>query len=65
MLYLKVEIGKSGLTHMHPTIDNLAKAVGRTYDAIWMRKCNFDALDNSVPGVGLSRIPNTWPKYMD
>ena len=62
VLYLKVEIGKSGLTQKHPTIDNLAKAMGRTNNAIWMRKCNFDALDNSVPGVGLSKVSNTWTK---
>ena len=62
VLYLKVEIGKSGLTQKHPTIGNLAKAMGRTNNAIWMRKCNFDALDNSVIGVGLSKVSNTWTK---
>ena len=62
VLYLKVEIGKSGLTQKHPTIGNLAKAMGRTNNAIWMRKCNFDALDNSVLGVGLSKVSNTWTK---
>ena len=62
LLYLKVEIGKNGLTQKHPVIGKLAKAMGRTNDAIWMRKCNFDALDNSVTGVGLRKVSNTWTK---
>ena len=62
VLYLKVEIGRSGLTQNHPDIDKLAKAMIRTTNAIWMRKCNFDALDNSVPGVGLKNVSISWTK---
>ena len=66
VLYLKVEVGKNGLTQKHPTIGRLAKAMGRTEVAIWKRKLNFDYLDDSVPG-GYSHPANltktVWREY--
>lgn len=62
MLYLKIEIGKNGLTQKHPAIGKLSQAMRRTNAAIWMRKCNFDALDNSSPGVGLKKVSKSWTK---
>ena len=67
VLYLKVEIGKNGLTQENPAIRNLAKAMGRTEAAIWMRKGNFDALDESVSGKGLGNgaqlTRDIWKEY--
>ncbi len=67
VLYLKVEIGKSGLTQKHPSIGKLAEAMGRTEASIWMRKGNFDSLDESVPGKGLGHAApltrNVWKEY--
>ena len=67
VLYLKVEIGKNGLTQKHPAIGELAKAMGRTDASIWMRKGNFDSLDESVPGKGLKNAApltkDVWREY--
>lgn len=67
VLYLKVEIGKSGLTQKHPSIGKLAEAMGRTEASIWMRKGNFDSLDDSVPVKGLGNAApltrNVWEEY--
>ena len=66
MLYLKVAIGKNGLTRKHPDIIKIAQAMGRTDDSIWMRKCNFDFLDPSVSG-GFSNFAKQtkeiWDEY--
>ena len=66
VLYLKVEIGKNGLTQDHPDIYKLAQAMGHANAAIWMRKCNFDYLDDSVRG-GLSNFAKQtkeiWDEY--
>ena len=47
----------------------LAEAMGRTLNALQMRKRNFDALDCSVPGVGLWKAAGLtkrlWEAYRD
>ena len=67
VLYLKLEIGKSGLTPKHLSIGKLAKAMVRTEASIWMRKGNFDSLDDSVPGKGLGNAAqltrDVWKEY--
>ena len=67
VLYLKVEIGQNGLTQKHPAVGNLAKAMRRTKASIWMRKANFDSLDESVTGKGLGNAAqltgDVWKEY--
>ena len=45
----------------------LARAVGRSGDAIWMRMKNFDALDPAVHCIGLNRTSRqtqmVWAEY--
>ena len=53
VLYLKLE-HEGRLTQGHPAIGMLAESMNRTEASIWMRKCNFDSLDPSVPGTGLN-----------
>ena len=69
---LAVLYGK--LTHgggfdRHPDTERLAEAMGRTLNALQMRKRNFDALDCSVPGVGLWKAAGLtkrlWEAYRD
>lgn len=54
VLYLK-ETYREQLKLTHPALAELASVTNRNRDAIWMRKCNFDSLDPSVPGRGLTR----------
>ena len=53
VLYLK-ETYRAQLKLAHSTIAQLASGTNRSRDAIWMRKRNFDSLDPSVPGRGLT-----------
>ena len=66
VLYLKVEY-HSQLTQGHPAVHALADAMARTVASVWMRKGNFDALDPSVPGAGLSNVAkltvDIWAEY--
>ena len=49
-----------------PAILRLAEAMGRSEASVWMRKCNFDALDPSTPS-GLSHYgkltTRIWEEY--
>ena len=55
------------LTPGHPAVHALACAMDRTVDAVWMRKGNFDSLDPSVSGAGLSNAAkltvDIWAEY--
>lgn len=66
VLYLKLEHGRR-LTQRHPAIRMLAASMKRTEASIWMRKCNFDSLDPSVPGTGLNHpaklTVGIWAEY--
>ena len=66
VLHLKLKY-QHQLTLGHPAIRSLAKAISRTEASIWMRKCNFDSLDPSVPGRGLNHPANLtvsiWAEY--
>ena len=66
VLYLRIKYG-SELKASHPSIGELAKVTNRTERSIWMRKCNFDSLDPSVPGVGLPNAAQLtrriWDEY--
>ena len=66
VLYLKLEHGQR-LTQRHPAIRMLAACMNRTEASIWMRKCNFDSLDPSVPGSGLNHpaklTVGIWAEY--
>ena len=66
VLYLKVEY-HGQLTPVHPAVHALADAMGRTVASVWMRKGNFDSLDPSVPGSGLSNAAkltvDIWAEY--
>ncbi|MCY4654669.1 MAG: hypothetical protein OXC95_16075 [Dehalococcoidia bacterium] len=48
-------------------ITELARVMNRSEASIWMRKCNFDSLDTSMPGVGLSKAAkltkSIWTEY--
>ena len=65
-MYIKL-IHREQLTLRHPAIGLLAKAMHRTKASIWMRKANFDSLDPSVPGTGLSNsaklTATIWAEY--
>ena len=39
-----------------PDILRLAEAMGRTQGTIWLRKCNFDYLDPSVPAASATTV---------
>ena len=63
VLYLRhVSIRQSA-----PEFGEIARAMNRTPASILMRKGNFDSLDPSVPGVGLSNAANltrnVWREY--
>ena len=66
VLFLRVEY-YSQFAPGHPAVDALAGAMDRTVASIWMRKGNFDSLDPSVPGVGLSKASKLtvkiWAEY--
>ncbi len=66
VLYVKLK-HKEQLTSTHPAIRTLANSMNRTEASIWMRKGNFDSLDPSVPGVGLSQSAkltrDIWAEY--
>ena len=66
VLFLRLE-NKGRLTLSHPDVARLAEAMGRTVDSIWMRKGNFDSLDDSVLGSGLSNsaqlTKDIWAEY--
>ena len=66
VLYLKVEY-EGQLSQRHPAVLALAKAMNRTMASIWMRKGNFDSLDHSVGGVGLTKAAkltvDIWVEY--
>lgn len=66
VIYLKLE-HKERLTQTHPDVERLAKAMNRTEASIWMRKGNFDSLDPSVVGAGLSHpaklTVSSWAEY--
>ena len=55
-----------GLEH-YTGFAELAEAIGRTRASVWMRKCNFDSLDPTVPGVGLRSAAkltqDVWAEY--
>ena len=63
VLYLR----KQGLRLSDPLIAELASAMNRTEASIWMRRRNFDSLDPSVLGVGLSHAAQlttcVWAEY--
>ena len=63
VLYLR----HRGLGRSDPVVAELAGAMNRTEASIWMRKGNFDSLDPSVPGVGLSHpaqlTRRVWAEY--
>ncbi len=67
VLYLKVEIGKNGLTQDHSDICKIAQAMGHANAAIWMRKLDFDYLDDSVQRKGYShpskQTKEVWNEY--
>ena len=66
VLYLK-ETYREQLKLTHPALAKLAGATNRNRAAIWMRKRNFDSLDPSVPGRGLTRTAqqtvDVWATY--
>ena len=66
VLYLK-ETYREQLKLTHPALAKLAGVTNRNRDAIWMRKGNFDSLDPSVPGRGLTRTAqqtrDVWAAY--
>ena len=63
VLYLRAQKPRQS----DPRIAKLAQAMNRTPSAIWMRKGNFDALDPSIPGLGLSNASRlterVWAEY--
>ena len=66
VLYLKIRY-QGELASRHPAVSALAGAMNRTDASIWMRKANFDSLDPSVPGAGLSKASmltvDIWAEY--
>ena len=66
VLYLKVEYGRQ-LSQRHPAVVALADAMNRTVASVWMRKGNFDSLDSSMGGLGLSNAAkmtvDIWDEY--
>ena len=67
VLFLRLE-NKNRLRQSHPDVARLARAMHRTVASIWMRKGNFDSLDPSVPGSGLSNAAqltvDIWAEYL-
>jgi len=66
VLYLKLTY-QGTLTQTHLDIGRIANAMGRTEASVWMRKGNFDSLDPSVQGKGLSHPArltcDIWDEY--
>lgn len=66
VLYLKMHYKKQ-LNSNHPDVCSLATAMNRSEASIWMRKGNFDSLDNSVDGIGLKNAAqltkDVWSEY--
>ena len=62
VLHLKV----TRIRQTDPAILRLAEAMGRSEASVWMRKCNFDALDPNTPS-GLSHYgkltARIWGEY--
>ena len=56
-----------GLSYSDPAIEELAGAMNRTVASVWMRRGNFDSLDTSVRGLGLSSVSeltgSIWAEY--
>ena len=56
-----------GLSYSNPAIEELAGAMDRTVASVWMRRGNFDSLDTSVRGLGLSSVSeltrSIWADY--
>ena len=56
-----------GLSYSDPAIEELAGAMNRTVASVWMRRGNFDSLDTSVRGLGLSSVSqltrSIWADY--
>ena len=67
VLYGKITHGRD--FNRHPDIRRLADAMGRTHAALRMRKGNFDSLDSSVEGLGLTGAAGlthrVWGEYME
>lgn len=68
VLYLKIEYGEElTLYHNLEVVMALARAMHRSIDSIYMRKANYDALDSSASGKGLSSTSRSteeiWDEY--
>ena len=67
VLYAKLTPGNA--FRLHPDLQNLSVAMGRSTSSLLMRKANFDSLDPSVPSSGLSNAATltrkVWNEYQN
>ena len=70
VLYLKIKFrNELKSPQNHPVVCAFAESIERTVASVTMRIANFNSLDTSMPGTGLTKAANLtkeiWREYKD